>query len=77
MKTESAWFEKYNAAVLETNWTRLKGQIQAAESAIHDRQLGLFVDHGGSLEERDAMANALQGLRLLEEDVWHWKSQQN
>ena len=73
---ESVWFERYVAAVNETDRAKVARLIAAAETAILERLRVVTVD-GGWFAERDAMANALRGLRALREDVWHWKSQQN
>jgi hypothetical protein len=47
MTTPYSWHEFYKAAVLETDWTKMQHRIQAAESAMHERQRSLSEDHGG------------------------------
>jgi hypothetical protein len=63
------WQASYQAAVLETDWTRMAELVQAAESEIHQRRLQLSKDHGGTDEERAALVNAMSGLRVLRNDV--------
>ncbi len=63
--TNSGWQESYQAALLETDWTKMVELVQAAESEIHKRRLQLSKDHGGSDEERAALVNAMSGLRAL------------
>ena len=73
MTTESAWIEKYRAAMLETDWAKVWALIQPAESAIRERQRTLILDRSGSMAEKDEMAHALSGLKSLRGDVLHWK----
>ena len=63
--TSNGWKESYQAALLETDWTKMVELVQAAESEIHKRRLQLSKDHGGSDEERAALVNAMSGLRAL------------
>ena len=74
MTTPHAWQEFYKAAVLETDWTRILLRIQEAESAMVERQRVLSLDHGGTPEERHALAAALSGLKVLRGDVTEWNS---
>ena len=74
MGTPHAWQEFYKAAVLETDWTRILLRIQEAESAMVERQRVLSLDHGGTPEERHALAAALSGLKVLRGDVTEWNS---
>ena len=46
-----SWQESYQAALLETDWTRMQERVQIAESEIHQRRLVLSQDHGGTDEE--------------------------
>src|SRR6476661_1779968 len=50
--TSYSWQESYQAALLETDWTKMQERIQTAESEIHKRRLVLTQDHGGTQEER-------------------------
>jgi hypothetical protein len=64
--TSYSWQESYQAALLETDWTKMQERVQTAESEIHKRRLVLSQDHGGTDEERAALVNAMSGLRVLQ-----------
>jgi seryl-tRNA(Sec) selenium transferase len=51
--------------------------VQIAESEIHKRRLELSKDHNGTQEEREAVVNALNGLRVLRMDAATWRERQN
>ena len=70
------WYESYKAVVLETDWTTMHDRIQSAECEMHDRQRELSADHGGTPEERQAIANALNGMRTLREEIADWQGRQ-
>ena len=70
------WYKAYKTAVLETDWTKMGKRLQSAESAIHERQHVLSMDHGGTAEERQAIADALNGVRCLHTEAADWKNQQ-
>ena len=72
-----SWHDSYKAALLETNWTRMVELVQKAESDIHKRRLELSQDHNGTQEEREAVVNALNGLRVLRMDAAAWRERQN
>ena len=59
-----SWQESYHAALLENDWKMVE-LVQKAESDIHKRRLELTQDHKGTQEEREAVVNALNGLRVL------------
>ncbi len=63
-------------ALLETDWTKMEERVQTAESEIHKRRLLLSQDHGGTPEEREALVNAMSGLRILWMDVASWLERQ-
>ena len=63
------WQDSYQAALLETDWTKCVELVQTAECEIHQRRLQLAKDHGGTDEERAALVNAMSGLRVLQKDV--------
>ena len=44
-------------------------RIQAAESEIRERQRVISEDHGGTAEEREAIANALRGVQVLQNRI--------
>jgi hypothetical protein len=67
------WCEAYETAVLETDWTKMEERLQSAESAINQRQRVLSMDHGGTPEERQAIADALNGMKALRKDAVEWK----
>ena len=76
--TSYSWQESYQAALLETDWTKMQERVQTAESEIHQRRLVLSQDHGGTDEERAALVNAMGGLRvLLRMNVTSWLKRQN
>ena len=68
-----SWQESYHAALLETDWTKMVELVQRAESDIHKRRLE---DHSGTQEEREAVVNALNGLRVLRMDAAAWRERQ-
>jgi len=75
--TGYSWQESYQAAVLETDWTKMQERVQTAESEIHKRRLVLAHDHGGTVEEREALVNAMSGLRALRMDAASWLQRQS
>ena len=54
----------------------MQERLQAAESEIQKRQHVLSMDHGGTPEERQAIANALNGMKVLRTEVAEWQTQQ-
>jgi len=77
LTTKYSWQTSYQAALLETDWTKMVELVLAAESEIHKRRLELSQDHNGKQEERDALINALNGLRVLRMDAAAWRERQN
>ena len=73
--TKNGWYQSYQEALLETDW--MLELVQAAESEIHKRRLQLSKDHNGTQEEREAVVNALNGLRVLRMDAAAWRERQN
>jgi hypothetical protein len=67
------WEKLYQAAVLETDWSRIEEHIQAAESAISHRLHELSLQNGGAPEENQAITNAVMALEALRNDVAAWK----
>lgn len=76
MTTQFSWLESYMAAVLETDWKKMRERVHAAEAEIRERQRVLSEDHGGSAEERQAIADALHGMNVLHSVATDWKNQQ-
>ena len=70
--TSYSWQEAYQAALLETDWTKMQERVQTAESEIHKKRLVLSQDHAGTDEERAALVNAMSGLRVLRMNVASW-----
>jgi hypothetical protein len=71
-----AWYKAYQAAILETDWTKIQERLQAAEREIHDRQHVLSLDHGGTPEERQAIVDALHGITHLKTEASDWQKRQ-
>ena len=66
------WQEAYRIALLETNWSKMEQLIRAAETTINARRDELSLDHGGTPEESQAIADAISGLNVLRRDVASW-----
>jgi len=77
LANEYSWYESYKAAVLETDWTKIQGRILRAEHEIHERQIVLAKEQGGTPEERQALEDAVNGLRGLMNDASVWQSRQS
>jgi hypothetical protein len=65
------WSEFYKAAVLETDWTKVQERIQKAESEIQQKLSELSAS-GGTPKEKEALASAMNGLRILEVEAATW-----
>ena len=61
-----SWQQSYQAALLETDWTKMQERVQTAESEVHKRRLVLSQDCDGTPEEREALVNAMSSLRILQ-----------
>ena len=70
----SEWEKLYQAATLETDWSKIEEQIQATDSAISERLHEFSVNHGGSPEENQRIKDALSGLSVLRREVVAWRS---
>jgi hypothetical protein len=75
MTADYIWFDAYKSALLETDWTKIQKRLQLAESEIAKRQYVLSMDHGGTPEERQAIADALNGITVLRTEVAQWQTQ--
>jgi hypothetical protein len=66
MPSTYQWCRYYEAAMSETDCTRRSSRIFSAEAAIiaHIREI-YWSCADGSVEEKQAIADALRGLRLL------------
>jgi hypothetical protein len=76
MTTAFSWHDAYRAALLETDWTKMQERLQVAESEIQKRQHVLSTHHGGTPKERQAIANALRGMKNLRKEAAEWQNQQ-
>jgi hypothetical protein len=74
--TEYKWYEVYQAAVLETDWSKMEQRIQAAEAVLHQRKREFALDHGGTPEENQAIEAAFRGLSVLRMDAASWLERQ-
>lgn len=71
--TEYKWHEVYEAALLETDWSKMDGRINAAEAALHARLHEFSLNHGGTPEENQAITDAVNGLTVLRKEVTMWQ----
>ena len=71
------WHEVYKAALLETDWSKMPERIRAAEAALHQRKREFELNHGGTPEENQAIADALRGLTVLRNDAAKWSEKQS
>jgi hypothetical protein len=60
------WRELYTAALFETDNNRLAGRIAEAERAIVARARELFAAGGDTIEEDQALDDALYALKALQ-----------
>jgi len=77
MTTDYNWQESYMAALLETDWTKMRERLQAAEDELRDRQRVLREDHGGTTEERQAIVDAVNAMEMLHRDIDQWQKRQS
>ena len=70
------WPESYRAALLEIDWTKMRERLRAAESEIRNRKHVLSLDPGGTPEESQAIADALNGIKTLRAEVAEWQNRQ-
>jgi len=76
MTLEYGWEKLYQAAILETDWSRIEDHIQAADSAINQRLREFALNHGGTPKENLAITRALTALEGIRKDVVAWKLKQ-
>ena len=69
MRADYVWKESYQAAMLETDDMKLQPRLQTAKASIDTRLHELQMDHGGTPEERQAIADALGGLNVLRREL--------
>lgn len=69
MIADYPWGRFYEAAILETDRSKLAKHIQVAEETISSRVRELNGNRDASEEERSAIRDALSGLRILRDEV--------
>ena len=69
MKADYAWQELYEAAILETDDGKLAKRLPVAKAAIDARLQELHMGHQVTLEERQAISDALNGLDGLRREL--------
>ncbi|MFZ0817781.1 MAG: hypothetical protein WAM78_19810 [Candidatus Sulfotelmatobacter sp.] len=69
MMTQFTWARLYEAAILETDRSRLAARIQAADAAVKVRAQELSNHYEGTEEERVAISDALSGLKILRKEL--------
>ena len=70
----SEWEKLYQAAILETDWSKIEEHIHATDSAISERLQEFSLNHGGTPEENQRLRDALSGLSVLRREVVAWNS---
>jgi hypothetical protein len=68
MNTDYTWQKYYQEAVLETDDSRLRERVDAAQTAIDARLYELSLDGKDAGQERIAIQNALKGLVILRKE---------
>ena len=69
MTWQYGWQRFYEAAIVETNPSRLPVVIQSAQAAIDARIQQLAQDHHGTPDERQAISDAIAGLDFLRKEL--------
>lgn len=69
------WYPAYRSAMLETDKLRMRARLSFAEREMVARLRVIAQDHGGTPEERNALAHALTGIKNLRAEVNGWDSQ--
>jgi hypothetical protein len=67
------WYPAYREAMLETDQPKMRARLLFAEQEMVERLLVLSQDHGGTPEERQAIANALLGIKNVRTETGTWK----
>jgi len=73
MDTEYVWQELYIAAVLETDWSKIEQKIREAGNGMRARLHEFSMNHGGTPEENQEIAKALDRLSILQKKVSGWQ----
>ena len=66
------WEKLYQAATLETDWSKIEERIQKAETAMKGRLQELSLNQGGTPEENRAIQKAVEGLAVLRQEAAAW-----
>lgn len=69
MRPSYDWELLYTAAILETDRSKLKSRIDAAQTAIESRLREMNADHGGSAEEQLEINTAQASLEAMRKRV--------
>jgi hypothetical protein len=64
--TFAEWEPLYQAALLETDPEKLRQRILLVEEAIYMRSQAIHSSNGDDKAERDAMADAMRALRVIQ-----------
>ena len=67
------WYPTYRSAILETDKLKIWLRLLIAEQEIVARLRVLVQDSGGTPEEREAMADALNCIKNLRTEIRDWK----
>jgi len=73
MDTEYVWQPLYRAAVLEEDWSKIEQKIREAGNGMRARLHEFSMNHGGTPEENQAIAKALDSLSILQKEVSVWQ----
>jgi hypothetical protein len=68
------WEKLYEAAILESDWSKIEEHIEAADSAISARLQEFALNQGGTPEEHEQIKAALGGLSVLRRDMRTWRA---
>ena len=67
------WQKPYHQALLEADWSKIEGRIQAAEAAMKGKLQEFSLNHGGTPEENLAIEGAMHALNVLKREVAVWQ----
>jgi hypothetical protein len=65
MTNRYSWQDQYQAALMETDREKLISRIISAQAAINGRIREMQATHDGTLEEKQALVDAVSGLQTL------------
>jgi hypothetical protein len=69
MANRYGWQDYYEAAILETDREQMTKRILEAKTAIDVRLREMQANHGGTLDERQAISDAIAGLYTLSREA--------